>query len=80
MTNLERYNRAFFQAMNLTAERLSDDLAYLRTKEWDSLSHFDMIANLEETFDIAISSVDVVRFNTYPKGKEILASYGVVIE
>jgi acyl carrier protein len=55
-------------------------MAYLRTKGWDSVSHFDMITALEEAFDISISSVDVIKFNTYPKGKEILKSYGVEIE
>ncbi len=80
MTNLEKYNNAFLSSMRITPEQLNDDLAYLRIKAWDSLSHFDMITALEEYFDISISSVDVVRFNTYPKGKEILKAYGVEIE
>ncbi|MPL97798.1 hypothetical protein SDC9_43993 [bioreactor metagenome] len=80
MTNLEKYNKAFLSSMRITPEQLGDNLAYLRTKGWDSLSHFDMITALEEFFDISISSIDVVRFNTYAKGKEILASYGVKIE
>lgn len=80
MTNLEKYNKAFLSSMRITPEQLNDNLAYLRTKGWDSLSHFDMITAVEEFFDISISSIDVVRFNTYAKGKEILASYGVKIE
>jgi len=80
VTNLEKYNNAFLSSMRITPEQLNDNLAYLRIKAWDSLSHFDMITALEEYFDISISSVDVVRFNTYPKGKEILAGYGVKIE
>lgn len=80
MTNLEKYNQAFLSSMRITPEQLNDGLAYLRNKAWDSLSHFEMIMTLEESFDISISSVDVVKFNTYPKGKEILASYGVEIE
>ncbi|MPM23413.1 hypothetical protein SDC9_69885 [bioreactor metagenome] len=79
MTNLEKYNHAFLSSMRVTPEQLNDDLAYLRVKAWDSVSHFDMIAALEEHFDLAFSSLDVVRFNTYPKGKEILGEYGVSI-
>jgi acyl carrier protein len=80
MTNLEKYDSAFLSCMNIVPEQLNDNLAYGRTKEWNSLSHFDMITMLEEYFDISISSVDVVRFNTYAKGKEILVSYGVKVE
>lgn len=80
MTNLEKYNKAFLSSMDIKPEDLNDNLAYIRNKKWDSLSHFDMISTLEEYFDISISSLDVVRFNTYAKGKEILGSYGVVIE
>lgn len=79
MTNLEKYNKAFLSTMRITPEQLGDDLAYLRTKGWDSVSHFDMITALEDMFDISISSVDVLRFNTYPKGKEVLKTYGVEI-
>lgn len=80
MTNLEKYNKAFLSNMRIKPEQLNDNLAYLRTKAWDSVSHFDMITALEEAFDVSISSVDVIKFNTYPKGKEILKSYGVEIE
>lgn len=80
MTNLEKYNKAFLSTMRITPEQLNDNLAYLRTKAWDSVSHFDMITALEDMFDISISSVDVLRFNTYPKGKEILKAYDVEIE
>lgn len=80
MTNLEKYNKAFLSTMRITPEQLNDEMAYLRTKAWDSVSHFDMITALEDMFDISISSVDVLRFNTYPKGKEILKAYDVEIE
>lgn len=81
MTNLEKYNKAFLDCMGITKEDINDNLAYLRNKAWTSLSHFDMISELEEVFDITFSSTDVVRFNTYPKGKEILRDvYGIVIE
>lgn len=79
MTNLEKYNDAFLSTMRITPDELNDNMAYLRNKAWTSLSHFDMIVALEEYFDISISSLDVVRINTYSKGKEILAAYGVEI-
>ena len=37
----------------------------------------DLIGAMEETFKISISTIDVLDFSSYEKGKEILAKYGV---
>lgn len=81
MTNLEKYNKAFLSSMNIKAEDLNDNLAYLRNKAWDSMAHYDMISALEEFFDLSFSSTDVVRFNTYAMGKKLLKdNYGIAVE
>ena len=35
------------------------------------------MGDLEETFQISLSTVDVLDFSSYEKGKEVLAKYGV---
>jgi acyl carrier protein len=78
MTNLEAYNRLFIRALRVKEEDLPG-LNYRGTHSWDSLGHMDLISDLEETFDIHISTSDVMAFSSYEKGKEVLAKYGVVI-
>ena len=77
MTNLEKYDRAFVQALGVNTEELGESLVYRRNENWDSVGHMDLVVRLEEAFDISISSPDVMALNTYERGKEILGKYGV---
>lgn len=77
MTNSETYDHVFQTLFGVTEQELSG-LSYLRGK-WDSLQHVEMITMLEDAFDISISSTDVILFNTYERGKEILRKYGVEV-
>ncbi|MCI8513988.1 MAG: acyl carrier protein [Lachnospiraceae bacterium] len=78
MTNLEKYNKAFMEIFEITEER-TKGLKYQDIEAWDSVGHMELIAALEETFDIMIDTDDIIDFNSYEKGKEILAKedYGV---
>lgn len=76
MTNLEKYDDLFMKSFRVTAEELPT-LKYQGHPLWDSLGHMDLMSELEELFKINISTVDVLDFSTYEKGKEILAKYGV---
>ncbi len=80
MTNLEKYNQAFCETLNVTEDMLSE-LSYQGIKEWDSIGHMELIGALEEAFDIEIETDDIVDFSSYKKGKEILAEkYDVQME
>lgn len=78
MTNLERYNQLFVRVLRIKEEALSG-LKYRGIQSWDSLGHMDLITDLEEVFDIHISTADVMDFSSYEKGKEIMKKYGVII-
>lgn len=55
-------------------------LRYRRIRRWDSVGHMGLVAEIEETFDIAMSTIDVLNFTSYEKGIELLKQYGVEIE
>jgi len=77
MTNLEKYNQAFIEALELTEEDLPG-LEYQGTDQWDSVGHMGLIATLEDTFDIMMDTDDVIDLSSYEKGKEILTkNYGI---
>lgn len=79
MTNLEKYNQLFIRDLRVKEEEL-EDLKYRGIPKWDSLGHMDLIADLEEAFDIHLNTADVMDFSSYKKGKEVLKKYGVQIE
>lgn len=76
MTNLEKYNEAFMESFGVTAEQLPG-LAYQEIPEWDSVGHMQLIAALEDAFDIMFDTDDIIDFSSYEKGKEFMAKYEV---
>lgn len=78
MSNLEKYNKAFIEALEVTEDQLPG-LKYQSITTWDSVGHMTLIAALEDTFDIMLDTDDVIDLSSYEKGKEILEKdeYGV---
>lgn len=79
MSNRNKYDEAFKEALEVTDEQLIG-LAYQDVPAWDSVGHMGLIDAIETAFDIQIDSDDIVDFNSYDKGIEILKKYDVVIE
>lgn len=73
MTNLEKYNQVFCESLEITEDKLLG-LEYQGVELWDSVGHMNMMAALEDTFDIMMETDDIVDFSSYEKGKEILAA------
>ncbi len=82
MENLERYQKAFKEALELTDEEMAGvaDLEYLGVSAWDSVGHMGLIAAIEDEFDIMMDTDDIIDFSSYKKGIELLKKYDVVIE
>ena len=78
MSNLEKYNRIFIRTFEIKEEDL-EGLTYQSISAWDSVGHMSLISSLENAFDIMFDTMDVIDFNSYEKGKEILSKeeYGV---
>lgn len=76
MNSIEKYNEAFKEALGVKEEQL-DNLEYQSIKEWDSVGHMALMASLEETYDIMMDTDDIIDFNSYIKGKEILRKYDI---
>jgi len=77
MTNLEKYNYAFTETLEISPDILPG-LKYQGVKNWDSVGHLNLITALEDSFDIMMDTDDIVDLSSYEKGMEILKSnYGV---
>lgn len=78
MTNLQRYNNAFFSVFEVAEDKLTD-LQYQAIDAWDSVGHMGLIAALEDEFNIMFDTDDIIDFSSYEKGKELLTKYDVEI-
>lgn len=78
MSNLEKYNKAFMEALDVEEDQLKG-LAYQDVPAWDSVGHMGLISELEDAFDIQFETDDIVDFNSYEKGIELLKKYDIVI-
>ena len=72
MTSLEKYNKAFCDAFEITEDKLAN-LQYQQIELWDSVGHMTLVANLEDAFDIMMETDDIIDLSSYEKGQEILA-------
>ena len=74
MTNLEKYNQAFIESLEVTEDQLNG-LQYQQIPNWDSVGHMGLIAAIEDAFDIMMDTDDIIDLSSYEKGKEILISF-----
>jgi len=78
MNNTEKLYHTFSEALNIDTSTITNDLKYQSIPQWDSISHMVLISTLEETFNVSISTDDVIDMNSVGKAKEILKKYNIV--
>lgn len=79
MSNLEKYVHAFVEGLGVEESVVCPGLEYQAIPEWDSVGHMGLISELEDAFDIEMETDDIVDFNSFDAGKDILKKYGVEI-
>jgi acyl carrier protein len=77
MNNSEKYAKVFAETLQLDEDKLNG-LVYQSVETWDSVGHMALITALEDTFDIMFDTDDIIAFNSFEKGKELLEkNYGI---
>lgn len=77
MDKLKQYNEVFMESLDVSDDMLGSELVYQSVENWDSVGHMQLIAALEDTFDIMMDTDDIIDFNSYEMGKNILKKYDV---
>lgn len=77
MTNLEKYNNAFIEVFGVEESALGSNFNKDSVDGWDSVHQLNIIALLEESFDIMLDPEDIMELTSYEKGKELMAKYEV---
>ncbi len=79
MSNKEKYVEAFVESLDVTEDQLKG-LEYQGVPSWDSVGHMGLIAAIEDAFDIQFETDDIIEFNSFEKGIELLKNYDIEIE
>ena len=79
MSNLEKYRNAFVEGLDVEEDKITDSLEYEGIPEWDSVGHMSLVACIEQAFDIMMETEDIIDFNSFQKGIELLKKYDVEI-
>ena len=77
MSNKEIYDQSFYTSFSLSNEPIDETLEYNSIPEWDSIGHMELMAALEEGFEITLEMDDIIDFSSYKKGIEILKKYEI---
>jgi acyl carrier protein len=75
MLDMMLLKKAFAKGLNLEIDQVNDEMTYQETENWDSIGHMSLIASIEDTFDIMLSTNDVIDLSSFKKAKEIIAKY-----
>jgi acyl carrier protein len=73
---IKKYDEVFLDVFNIKEDEL-DNLKYQSIDSWDSVGHMTLIVALETAFDIEMEMDDIIDFESYKKGIEIITKYGV---
>lgn len=73
MNNSEKYLNTFVEIFGVSTEN-AVTLEYQGISEWDSVGHMELVAAIEDAFDIMMDTDDIIDFSSFEKGKEILAN------
>lgn len=69
--NAKKYLEIFKEVLNVAEEDVKG-LKYQSIESWDSVGHMALIAAIEDNFDLMLDTDDIIDFESYEKGMEIL--------
>jgi len=75
--NIEKLIQSFASALNVDSVNITDDLKYQGIPEWDSVSHMILISEIEDAFEIAMETDDVIALSSLSEAKRILTKYSI---
>ena len=77
MNNKHKYQDIFIKSLSIESKKFNEKMEYNEIPEWDSIGHMTLMSDLEEGFNIAMDTNDIVDFSSFTKGFAILGKYGI---
>jgi len=73
----ERLVQCYVRGLGMAADQVTAELAYNSRREWDSVGHMALVAELEATFDLMLDTDEIIGLSSVAKAVELLAKHGV---
>lgn len=77
--NVAKLQQAFASALGLVEPVDYEALTYRETRAWDSVAHMQLVAAIEEAFDLMLDTDDVIGMSSWGKAVEIVGKHGVAL-
>lgn len=75
---IDRLKGAYVAALGIDASEVDwDHLEYRSIEEWDSVAHMELVAEIEDVFDIMLETEDVIGLSSFREAIRILSKYGI---
>lgn len=72
---MNKLNQIFIETLKVSPEDAASNLGMDDVRNWDSLSHMNLIVTIENDFGIELSGDDIAEMITFDKIREILKRY-----
>jgi acyl carrier protein len=77
MSNIELLKKAFVAALDLSEDCEVETLSYSVSSEWNSIAHMQLIAEVEDVFDVMLETEDILDFSSFTEACRILRAHSV---
>jgi acyl carrier protein len=69
----------FAEVLNIDPSELNEDSSPDNVKKWDSLAAMNLVAAIEEKFDVQLSTREIMKMKTIGRARNTLQGKGVVV-
>lgn len=77
---MKKYHDIFVTTLGLEQDFVPEDIVRGKVKDWDSIGHISLITKIEEAYNILFDTKDILQFNSYLSGIELLKKNGVMLQ
>ncbi len=67
----------FAETFGISPDTDIESLQYRSIPQWDSVAHMRLVNSLETTFDVMLSTEQVLGMNSFQRAREILSEHGL---
>lgn len=75
----DKLAETFAAVLNVDAASLNDESAPENTPSWDSMSAVRLVAAIEETFGIELTTTEILRMRSIGMARDVLRRKGVSV-
>lgn len=76
MTNLEKYKNAFVEGLEIPMDKV-ENATMDSVDKWDSIGQMSLIALIEDAFGFELEPEEVMAFNSYAAGIDIMKNHNI---